>query len=304
MKNPRLKKGAIPSVFPNCPSYLTTTKRKQKCPKKRTPLDESAKPESNDVKKINVADLEEAKDFVNSNVISNEKTPGPEKPGAPEIFKNLKDSEVAERSYLFNSLFISSDSIKMPISWCRRQCYKSFTCIELMQSTCRLVNGKKKFLTLKQIMVSNNMRIRAEVSGIALPLEKLGLTDTYISSVGELEALIVNFDNFRVCSGCASPDSVTNIENSFEIRDPSGHLRHLKCSLLIPIGTESLSCERCTKGKRTLRKKGIRLQRITEQRRLIFHMSPSKKEKLQLLRTRLYKSNRRIGNYQRLYHHY
>ena len=43
---------------------------------------------------------------------------------------------------------------------------------------------------------------------------------------------------------------------------------------------------------------------MTEQRRLIFHMSPSKKEKLQLLRTRLYKSNTRTGDYQRLYHHY
>ena len=148
------------------------------------------------------------------------------------------------------------------------------------------------------------MRIGAEVSGIVFPLEKLGLTDRYISSVGELEELVINFDNFRDCSGCVSPDSVTNIENSFAIRGPSGYLRHLKCSLLIPIGTKSSNCESCTKGNRTLQKKGIRLQKMTEQRRLIFHMSPSSEEKLQLLRTRIYKSNRRTGNDQRLYHHY
>ena len=57
--------------------------------------------------KIKVADLEESQDLVNSNVIPDEKTPGPEKPAAPEICKNREDSEVAERSYLFNSLFIS-----------------------------------------------------------------------------------------------------------------------------------------------------------------------------------------------------
>ena len=71
-------------------------------------------------------------------------------------------------------------------------------------------------------MVSNDKEIGTEVSAIALPLGKLGLTDTYISSVGELEALVINFDNFRVSSECALPDSVTNIENSFAIRDPSG----------------------------------------------------------------------------------
>ena len=52
---------------------------------------------------------------MNSNSIPNEKTPGPKKPAGPEIFKNLENSGVAERSYLLNSSFISPDSIKMPI---------------------------------------------------------------------------------------------------------------------------------------------------------------------------------------------
>ena len=282
MKNPRLKKGAIRSIFPNCPSYLTTTKRKQKSPKKKTPLDESAVKKakvevdsnvkdrvlhdnsniSNPRKTTNsnvipsedeeTADPKEPPDPENSNAIPNEnkETAAPEKPDAgPEHSKTLEDTESAERSNPFNSLFISMDSIKMPISWYLRQCDERYRCIEITQSTSRLIKGEIKFSTSKQITVSSDMRIRAEVSGIALPLEKLGLTEMHISSVSELEALIKKFDNLKVCSGCASPNSVRNVENSIAVRDPSGYLRHLKCSLVNPIGTKSTSCKRCSEGK-------------------------------------------------------
>lgn len=297
MKRPYLRKGAIPSQFPNCPAYLSKTKRKRKPPKKRLPLPETAKPRSKKIKvepestvtdqvsteNSNILNISDWTLTGNSNLIQTIKTEGDsflyensnnpqEKTSDPEEPGDLADPEEpadpeTERLNLFNSLFLEKDSIKMSLPWIRRQTYKYVPCIELSQCQSRFFKGRMKFVTTKQITVSSYMRIGAEVLGIPLPLVKLGLAEDYISSLSELDTLMRNFESLKVCSGCAiaPSDSVRNLANSFVVRDPAGYLRHLNCSLVIPISSKRLSCEICSSGKKTLREKVKRLQKRSEQ---------------------------------------
>ncbi|XP_033217317.1 uncharacterized protein LOC117173053 [Belonocnema kinseyi] len=297
LKRPYLRKGAIPSQFPNCPAYLSKAKRKRKPPKQRLPLAEAAEPISKKIKVESESTLTDQASTENSNILNisdsiltgdlnliqstktevdsflqedsnnpNEKTTDPEDAGEPAVSEKPLDPETV-RMNLFTSLFLAKEDIKMSLSWCRRQTYKYVPCIELSQCQARLVKGRMKFVTTKQITISSYMRIGAEVLGIPLPLDKLGLAETYVSSTNELEMLMRNFESLKVCSGfaIASIDSVKNVANSFVIRDPAGYLRHLKCSLVIPISTKSLSCEICTSGKRILSEKIRRLQKRSEQ---------------------------------------
>ena len=285
MKRPYLKKGIVPSQFPNCPSYLSKRKRQRKSPNKRNPIVKKQK-----VQKKNL-EFQEFQDNPESEVI-------------PPKKDETVDSESVSRTKLFNLLFNTKESIDIPISWCRRQTENDIACIELTHSISRMVNGELKFLTSKQIIISKDMQVNAKVAGMPLPLEKLGCNTTYVSSVRELEKIITNFNHLKVCLGCASPDSVRNIETSFAIRDSSGYLRHLKCSLVVKNETKRSCCETCKKGKKSLTQKTIRMQKMTDHKRLVLQMSPAKKKKLRVLRNRLYNAKRRGCHYERLYHHY
>ena len=200
------------------------------------------------------------------------------------------DLELIKRIKLFNLPFSTKERIEMLISWCCRQTETDIACIELIHSISRMVNRKVKLLISKEITVFRDMQINAEVAGMPLPLVKLGCNATHVSSVRELEKIITNFRNRKVFLGCASPDSVRNVENSFAIRDSLGRLRHLKCSLVMKNQTKRSCCETCKKGKKTFKQKTMRQQKMTEHKRLVLHMSPSKKEKLRVLRNRLCES--------------
>ncbi|XP_043468847.1 uncharacterized protein LOC122502731 isoform X1 [Leptopilina heterotoma] len=311
LKKPHLKKGAVPSQFPNCPSYLSQSRKKRKSPKKR-----EFTPKSTDHEKLNIKKrkVEESKENVfheeienmplnGNNFESENSTKSQVDESSTTTDENETDSKFSERIDLFNSLFKNENKVNIPISWNRRRSEKDIQCIEYSECISRMREDKPQFFTAKQLVIYNDMQIVAKVSGINLPLEKLGLNTNYVSTITELEEIIKNFNKVKVCLGCASPNTIQNIENSFAVRDSAGYLRHTKCSLIIT-SKKRLSCETCSKAKKTLAKKFMRFKKINEQRRIVLKMSPTKKYKLNLIRSRLYKSNKNLGNYKSLCGHY
>ena len=123
----------------------------------------------------------------------------------------------------------------IPTSWNRRQADKNdSTCIsgiELTQIISRKVDNRILFVSSKKLFVFEDLRVQAEVMDIPVELEQIGFTGTHVSSAEEIENLIKTFDRFQICTGCSSPTSVRDLENSFAFRDCEGRLHHAKCSL-------------------------------------------------------------------------
>ena len=100
---------------------------------------------------------------------------------------------------------------------------------------------------------------------------------------------IKTFDKFKICTRCASPTSVRNLENSFAVRDCEGRLRHAKCSLIMPNTgktTKRSCCESCSEGNKALTNKTLRLKKRKEYQRINLKLSPTKMRQLKIIRRR------------------
>ena len=190
LKKPHLKKDAVPSLFHNCSDYLLNTLKTQDSSVKREAVSE---PRTR--KKIKI----DAVDPVHENSNANE-----------VVIRGL-----IERQVLFDFLFKTKDYISLPASWCYRYCERILPCIELTESISRIAEANKvlekrgskkdfnsepniQFVTRKQLIIYNDMRIQANILGAAVSLDKLGLTDSYVSSVEELESLVKKFHDYEV----------------------------------------------------------------------------------------------------------
>ena len=87
------------------------------------------------------------------------------------------------------------------------------------------------------------------------------------------------FDNVKVCSGCALPNSIAKVETSFTIEDVTKCLRHLKCSLVLPKNSKRSCCLSCKNGKRCLAQKIVRLKKYGDLQRIRLTVSPTKEKK-------------------------
>ena len=245
MQKPYLKKGSVPTIFPNCPKYLTKDKKKRKSPKKRqSPKTRSATLDFSDkqIKKRKI--LEE----ISSNKSEIGDSCGSVDTGSVEPENNLIEEEKQKRDRLtlFSLVFTEKHIVKIPTAWQRRDSDDGDTpAIEFTQSTSRKIKDEIRFISSKQLVFYHDMQVHAEVLGLKLDLEKIGFTGKYVSSIQELERLIEMFDNVKVCSGCALPNSIAKVETSFAIEDISKCLRHLNCSLVLPKNSKCSCCISC-----------------------------------------------------------
>ena len=121
-KVPRLRKGALPSVFPDCPKYLSKVPKARKSPEKRQipPRAEKGKRRKVPRKVVETLDIPA--------VVSKESFSF-DVPDMPEIsdalFKNTENVSEIERIALFESMFVCKDLFKLPTAWTRCDC----TCI-------------------------------------------------------------------------------------------------------------------------------------------------------------------------------
>ena len=270
--------------------------------------------EGNDyLKSIHADSIHEEEKIVQTGNVHEEKSTSSETVRLDEEDPSFQTENLSEvekqRLTLFHSLFDNKNSLTIPTSWNRRQTDKndSILGIELTQIISRKVDNKILFVSSKKLIVFEDLRVQAEVMAIPAELKQIGFTGTHVSSAEEIENLIKTFYGFKFCTGCASPTSVRNLENSFAVRDCEGRLRHAKCSLIMANTGETTKrscCESCRKGKRALANKTIRLKKRKEHQRINFKLSPTKMRQLKIMKHRQKIANQRKSRYLRLSRYY
>lgn len=96
----------------------------------------------------------------------------------------------------------------------------------------------------------------------------------------DLESVIHNFNNLRVCAGGPDAEMYHNIQPECAYIDACGVWRHKNCMLFTEVG----SCQRCERLNDTLRIHNSRMQKRGEKKRIRLLSSPSKKSRIDLLR--------------------
>lgn len=315
MKRPYLKADRIPSIFPNCPAYLSKNIKRRKSPKKRKAISPKKQPKKRK--------LFEASENVGPNNIENEIPKDSENPSTSnniqnEILENEEENQIPaedeqnrnqeEFEALFDFIFNDKNSLLIPISWNRRQSNEGdFSAIELSKVTTRRIDNKLLFVSSKQIIVHQDLHVEIKVMGINVDLNSIGFENRYVSSTEEIEELVKRLDEVKICIRCASPDSKKNFENSFALHDSEGRLRHEKCTVILSKSEKTgkhLRCESCKKGRKVLTNKALRLQKRGEYQRISLKVSPNKKMKLEKLKQRYKNLSQKKCRYERLYRHY
>lgn len=307
-KIPRLKKGTVPSIFPNCPKYLTKIVKVRKPPtqRDREPLnsthssttecfekDELAKAESlSNNSQILSPNIEENEVNMDIDNMENRDTGNYEEPMQEPLLSSSvhhEDLSEAKRFALFDSLNSSKNSFNLPDAWVRHDIERGdIRAIEFSQCFAKVTNGKVKTIHDKKIVLSRDMALHALVVNCSLENKTVGLLKPYVSSVEEVEQAIKTLHKLKVCRGCVSPSSICNSNTSFTFKDSIGTLRHNKCFLVLdPSPKKSKICQSCKKGKVTLTKKILRFKRQKDFQRIVLQLSPVKKQKLKILNQKM-----------------
>ncbi|XP_043472994.1 uncharacterized protein LOC122505444 [Leptopilina heterotoma] len=213
LKRPYLKPGRIPSIFPNCPSYLTKNTKKRKSPKKRNFVDEIKNPKRRKIFDSSKNQIPEAdndsenilKDINNLNNLKNEIL----ETETPADFDQHESKE--EREALFKLLFQNKDSLLLPVSWNRRQSNDGdFEAIELTRVITRRVANKLLFVPSKQIIIYQDLRVEIKIMGNNLDLNSIGFEKECVSSTEDIENLVNRLDEAQIRIGYGSPSSKRN----------------------------------------------------------------------------------------------
>lgn len=97
--------------------------------------------------------------------------------------ENPSDNPEVARQEIFHHLFDNKDSLKIPISWNRIQTTEGdFSAIKLTKVIAREVNNKMQIVSTKSIIISNHLKVEAQVMGVDLGLEKNNFKETNVST--------------------------------------------------------------------------------------------------------------------------
>ena len=152
-KVPRLRKGALPSVFLDCPKYLSKVPKARKCPKKRQILPEAEETKRRKVSHTSVVETLDIPAVVSEESLSFDVPDMPEISDAP--FKNTENITEIERITLFESMFVCKDLFKVPTAWTRCDINDDdFQAIQFVQCTGRMDSGVVKTISQKKVVLS------------------------------------------------------------------------------------------------------------------------------------------------------
>lgn len=260
-KVPRLKKGVVPSIFSkNLPKV--EKKSRPLIKRKLLDLDNLSKTRTKEIvneEKNSTDDLENSSPNIKENesidIDAEECVLFTDEP-VPSI-SSLKSSEQSETKRLnfFNSLISSKNSFKLPTSWARYDIENGeFRAIEFSECRGQWKDGRVTTVHHKKIILYKDMTMHVLVMNCTLDKKVLGVTNSYVTCVEEIESAIDILHKLEVCQGCAS-SFVRNSNRTFMFRDCIGTLRHNNCSLILDSSTKPQwkLCHSCILSKEILK---------------------------------------------------
>ena len=265
----------MPAKFPNCPKYLSKTKKRRRSPKQRQnfSLRKIPKVERNLVCEQSLENLDIARivKSENENIIVSPDLQDEIESHESEV-KSLNNDEIEnpesevsgrcdKENNLFRLMFSNKNCVSYPLPWTRQNLIlNEGNKIQFVHWTTKFINDKHKPVCFKQLVINSDLTVDFFVSGLSVDLDKCG-QKMNVSTAMEVETLLNNVQALKTCSGISSPSADINFETSFARRDDQGFLRHKNCCLIMGADSKGLRCDTCKTGRNTLKKKRKEIER-------------------------------------------
>lgn len=238
----------MPSIFPECPSYLSKTCSKlRKSPTKRCV-------KNNNSNEISESTSKRRKSLQNVNHKNDFSQPSEHDP-----------------KFMFASICDKID-ISIPSTWSQQKISSnSITVIQFTQWIIKTNDTKFVTVCSKKIILDENMNISIQAMGKEVNVENFGLKTNVIHTIKELEGVIREVNERRICAGYAEVNAVKNVISSVSYRDKEGYLRHKSCPLFLLVEDENDSHKESNKCKFCARLNHKIVEKHTVERNLIMY---------------------------------
>ncbi|CAN7948566.1 unnamed protein product, partial [Ixodes hexagonus] len=308
-KRPVLAPDAVPSIFPGCPPYLSSTAKKRKLPKNRQRAPAT-------VVKRRKTELQDERNEgthfngTTSNVVTEDTSADRAEPGIaactagyaeadtvgePSTHMVREDDSIndiparvpakpSKDSVPFRSVLPEKNVIVMPSkSWACHEVdvegLQNLCCVEMKSTSAIEPPFASKILTLEQCR--NSLKVRQyvldrEVNSVLLQAKCPSQT------AHDITEMVNAFDQKPVFAGGPAYKMFPGIHPECASTDKMGMWRHNRCPLLL--NETELRCTFCTSLSNTLRIHKARLEKRGKEQRVRMPLSPSKKKKIDILR--------------------
>lgn len=140
---------------------------------------------------------------------------------------------------------------------------------------CKTIDEENKLICLKEIWITNDMRIQIKALGKPISLNIFNINNEILLSLNMLEDLIKTVEYFNICEGNNNMQEIDC--TSVAIKESKNILRHKKCPIMLENASQCNFCKSISytldRKRKRLNNKGNDTKRIR-----IDNISPTKRE--------------------------
>lgn len=221
-KIPRLKEGAIPSIFPNCPKYLSNSLNPRKLPLIRRSSPKNPKADKKKDPKMNCSFTSDQSKVIG--IID-----------SIEIFS-------------FSKLQENINSIVFPNGWSRHDIPGKlimFSFFIVKTKDILIENYVPTPILYKRVCLGFNLNVQCFVMNMSVNTDLFGSNKLNCSK--DLEDILKQFDTSIICKGYKLKEKLLHSKTTYT--DPAGNFRHIMCPLIL---NQNNDCKYCNKAIQTI----------------------------------------------------
>lgn len=238
-----LSKDAVPTIFPDCPSYLSKEKKQRKRPAERQDITGPFKKHrkqsqelSDPVLQSNVADATKGDDASDMLLHDSASAPLAVVSTFDELFESPARVELPSTTWGFHKLQV--DELRNVVfSELRR----------VREPQCAA--DTSHIVTWKLVDIDQDMKLSVVLMGKPVSHELLGVSRE-VSTINEITSLLKHLENLHLCGGGPMTKEYPYAQPECAFVDVCGRWRHKKCAQVL---SANGSCQRCAGLSDTLR---------------------------------------------------
>ncbi|KAH6947068.1 hypothetical protein HPB50_016987 [Hyalomma asiaticum] len=241
-----LSKEAVPTLFPDCPSYLSKERKQRKRPAERhgkiAPLKKQRKQcaeGSDPVLEMDVGDeLQNEGDATASDMLSNESSSVPMAAVSTfdELFESPARVVLPSTTWSFH---------KLQVDEVRNVVFSELRRVREPQYSAETSH----IVTWKLLDIDQDMKVSVVLMGKQVPLELLGVSN-HVSTIEDITSLLGKLEGLHFCGGGPTAKEYPHIQLECAFVDICGRWRHKNCKLVLPTNG---ACQKCCGLSDTLR---------------------------------------------------
>ncbi|KAH8025845.1 hypothetical protein HPB51_012877 [Rhipicephalus microplus] len=257
-----LSKDAVPTIFPDCPRYLSKKEKQRKRPAERRDINGSIKKHRKQSQELGDSLLLDPPESgaTASGVLLHDCTSAPLAAVSTfdELFGSPASVEVPSTTWGFHRLQV--DELRNVVfSELRR----------VRESQCAA--DTSHIVPWKLLEINQDMQLSVVLMGRPVSPEVLGF-DLEVSTINDITTLLKNLENLHHCGGGQTANEYPHAQLECALVDVCGRWRHRKCAQVL---SANGACQRCAGLSDTLRvhQKRALLRKNEKGARTIFRMS-------------------------------